>query len=79
MEYQIFMSSLTFVTGLVILEAAYGPSPDKEAVGLDVDVTTSLGALVHNGQLYISSRTPKVVFLLRWDGCRRFCTGLISL
>ncbi|KAG6334910.1 hypothetical protein ID866_4181 [Astraeus odoratus] len=45
--------------GLVILEAAYGPSPDKEAAGLDVDVTTSLQALVHNGQLYISSRTPK--------------------
>ncbi|KAL4068611.1 hypothetical protein V8B97DRAFT_2059551 [Scleroderma yunnanense] len=45
--------------GLVILEAVYGPSPDKEAAGLDVNVTTSLQALVHNGQLYISSRTPK--------------------
>ena len=69
LEYQIFTFLLTFVTGLVILEATYGPSPDKEAAGLDVDVTTSLRALVHNGQLYISSRTPKVVFFFWSDGC----------
>ncbi|KAI6006956.1 hypothetical protein EDD15DRAFT_2358022 [Pisolithus albus] len=45
--------------GLIILEATYGPSPDKEATDLDVDVTVPLQALVHNSQLYISSRTPK--------------------
>lgn len=45
--------------GLIILEASYGPSPDNEATGLDVDVTVPLQALVHNSQLYISNRTPK--------------------
>ncbi|KAI6104396.1 hypothetical protein F5141DRAFT_1216932 [Pisolithus sp. B1] len=45
--------------GLIILEATYGPSPDNEATDLDVDVTVPLQSLVHNGQLYISSRTPK--------------------
>ncbi|KAI6158180.1 hypothetical protein BKA82DRAFT_288206 [Pisolithus tinctorius] len=45
--------------GLIILEATYGPSPDNEATDLDVDVTVPLQALVHNSQLYISSKTPK--------------------
>ncbi|KAH0834869.1 hypothetical protein J3R83DRAFT_10498 [Lanmaoa asiatica] len=47
-------------SGLVILEATYGPtSLDNETAGLDVDVTIPLQALVHNSQVYVSNRVPK--------------------
>lgn len=49
--------------GLVILEATYGPtSVGNETAGLDVDVTIPLQALVHNSQLYVSNKIPKVIF-----------------
>lgn len=47
--------------GLVVLEATYGPmSLDNETAGLEVDVTIPLQALVHNSQLYVSNKVPKV-------------------
>lgn len=45
------------------MEAAYGPtSLESETAGLDVDVTIPLQALVHNSQLYVSNKVPKVTF-----------------
>lgn len=45
------------------MEATYGPtSLDNETAGLDVDVTIPLQALVHNSQLYVSNKVPKVIF-----------------
>lgn len=35
---------------------------DSETAGLDVDVTIPLQALVHNSQLYVSNKVPKVIF-----------------
>ena len=48
-------------SGLVILEALYGPlERDEAAEGLDLDVTVALQALVHRSQLYIPGRRSKV-------------------
>lgn len=56
-------SSYSPLLGLVILEATYGPtSLDHETAGLDVDVMIPLQALVHNSQLYVSNKVPKVIF-----------------
>lgn len=64
----------------MILEATYGPTcQDNETAGLEVDVTVPLQALVHNSQLYVSNKVPKVTFWKRsritiWrslDGPRR--------
>ena len=51
-------------TGLVILEASYGPSERDEGIeGLDVDVTVPLQALVNSSQLYIPGKRSKVSHL----------------
>jgi len=34
---------------------------DNDTTGLDVDVTIPLQALVHNSQLYVSNKVPKVI------------------
>ncbi|TFY75673.1 hypothetical protein EWM64_g8339 [Hericium alpestre] len=48
-------------TGLVIMEATYGPmAPDPELRDLMVDVTIPLQALVHKSQLYIPGHRTKV-------------------
>lgn len=44
------------------MEATYGPTiVDDETADLDVDVTIPLQALVHNSQLYVSTKVPKVI------------------
>ncbi|KAH9923298.1 DnaJ-domain-containing protein [Amylocystis lapponica] len=46
--------------GLIILEAAYGPSEQDESTqGLDMDVTVPVQALVNRSQLYIPGRRSK--------------------
>lgn len=43
------------------MEATYGPTVvDNDTVGLDVDVTIPLQALVQKSQLYVSNKVPKV-------------------
>lgn len=50
-----------FLTGLVILDARYGPSEQDEGTeGLDVDVTVPMQALVNSSQLYIPGKRSKV-------------------
>ena len=50
-----------FLTGLVILDACYGPSEqDERTEGLDVDVTIPMQALVNASQLYIPGKRSKV-------------------
>ncbi len=50
-----------FLTGLVILDAHYGPSEQDEGTeGLDVDVTIPVQALVNSSQLYIPGKRSKV-------------------
>jgi hypothetical protein len=52
---------MSFVAGLVILEASYGPSDaDDDAKDLIVDVTIAVQALVNNSQVYISGHRTKV-------------------
>ncbi|KAF7974873.1 hypothetical protein HWV62_11131 [Athelia sp. TMB] len=47
-------------TGLVIVDAFYGPSdPEDEAQGLVLDVTTAVQSLVTNSQLYIAGHRTK--------------------
>ena len=48
-------------TGLVIIDARYGPTDNGEALqGLTIDVTVPLQALVSKSQLYIPGRRSKV-------------------
>ena len=55
------LTSLYIISGLVILDARYGPSERGEgAEGLDVDVTIPVRALVNSSQLYIPGRRSKV-------------------
>lgn len=50
-----------FLTGLVILDARYGPSEQDEGTeGLNVDVTVPMQALVNSSQLYIPGKRSKV-------------------
>ena len=50
-----------FLTGLVILDARYGPSEQDEGTeGLDVDVTVPVQALVNSSQLYVPGKRSKV-------------------
>lgn len=52
---------LTFLPGLIILEASYGPSEtDGSTEGLNVDVTVPMQALVNQSQVYIPGRRSKV-------------------
>ena len=48
-------------TGLIILDARYGPSErDEGTEGLDVDVTIPVQALVNSSQLYVPGKRSKV-------------------
>jgi DnaJ family protein C protein 11 len=60
-----FFSTLSLLsicsTGLIILEATYGPSEsDDETKDLMIDVTIAIQALVNNSQVYISGHRTKV-------------------
>lgn len=70
----IYRSSFIFDVGLVVKEAAYGPSEQgPEMEGLDVDVTIAVQALVHNSQLYIPGHRSKVYLLFSYHERVHFC------
>jgi hypothetical protein len=57
------LSHAIFISGLVVLEATYGPiDRDEDAHDLILDVTVPLQALVHHSQLYIAGHQTKVSF-----------------